>query len=88
MCDGVQKQPFADVFLNRCSSKFCNIQRKTPELDSLFNKVASLEACDLIKKRLQLSCFPLNIAKFLRTPILKNICERMLLRVLKPTSCH
>ena len=70
-----------------CSLKFRNIQRKTPELESLFNKVAGLEVWDFIKKRLQLSCFPLNIAKFLRTPILKNICERVLLRVLKPTSC-
>ena len=25
-------------------------------------------------------CFPVNIAKFLRTPILKNICEWLLLR--------
>ena len=24
-------------------------------------------------------CFPVNIARFLRTPILKNICERLLL---------
>ena len=37
---------------------------------------------------LQLRCFPLNIAKFLRTPILKNICVRLLLRVLKATSFH
>ena len=58
-----------------------------PELESLFNKAAGLEACNVIKKRLQLWCFPLNIAKFLRTPILKNICERLLLRVPKPTSC-
>ena len=28
----------------------------------------------LFKKRLEHWCFPLNIAKFLRTPILKNIC--------------
>ena len=56
-------------------------------MESLFNKFAGLEVCDFIKKRLQLSCFPLNIAKFLRTPILKNICERVLLRVLKPTPC-
>ena len=47
-----------------------------------------LEACNFIKKRLQLRCFPLNFAKFLRTPILKNIYERLLLRVLKLTSCH
>ena len=60
---------------------------KTPELESLFNKFAGLEVCDFIKKRLQLSCFPLNIAKLLRTPILKNICQRLHLRILKTTSC-
>ena len=35
-----------------------------------------------IKKRLQHRCFPVNFAKFLRTPILRNICERLLLDVL------
>ena len=29
-----------------------------------------------IKKRLQHRCFPVNIAKCLGAPILKNICER------------
>ena len=38
-------------------------------LESLFNKVASI----FIKKRLQHSCLPANIATFLRTPILKYI---------------
>ena len=33
-----------------------------------------LQVCNSIKKRLQHKCFPLSIAKFLRTPILKNIC--------------
>ena len=32
-----------------------------------------------IKKRLQHRFFPVNIAKLLRTPILKNNCERQLL---------
>ena len=32
-----------------------------------------LQACNFIKKRLQHRCFPVNIAKFLRRPILKNI---------------
>ena len=32
----------------------------------------------LIKRRLQHSCFRVNIGKFLRTPILKNICVRLL----------
>ena len=38
-----------------------------------------LKACNFIKKRLQRRCFPVNIARFLRTPFLKNICERLLL---------
>ena len=42
-------------------------------LGSLFNNVAALEACNFTEKRLQHSCFPLSIAKFLiavfyRTP--------------------
>ena len=28
-----QKQPFADVFLSRCSKKLCNIHRKIPALE-------------------------------------------------------
>ena len=42
-------------------------------LESLFNEVAGLQVCNFIKKRLQHWCFPMNIAKVLRTPILKNI---------------
>ena len=49
------------------------MHRETPVLKSLFNKVAGLKACSFIKKRLQHRCFPVNIAKFLRAPILKNI---------------
>ena len=41
----------------------------------LFNKVEGLQVCNCIKKRLQHRCFPLNIAEFLKTLILKNICE-------------
>ena len=43
-----------------------NIHRKTSVLESLFSKVVSLEAWNLIKKRLQHRCFPVNIAKLLR----------------------
>ena len=46
-----------------------------------FNKNAGLQTCSLIKKRLQHRWFLANIDKFLRTPILKNYCERLLLRV-------
>ena len=41
-----------------------------------------LKASNFIKKRLQHKCFPVNAAKFLRTPILKNICERQHLHLL------
>ena len=46
---------------------------------SFFNKVAGLRPVSVLKKRLQHRYFPVNIAKFLRTPILRNICERLLL---------
>ena len=36
----------------------------------LFNKVAGLRPSTLLKKKLWLSCFPVNFAKFPRTPIL------------------
>ena len=42
-------------------------------------KIAGLKACNFIKKRLQHRYFSVNIAKFLRITILKNICERLLL---------
>ena len=48
-------------------------------LESLFNKVAGLQTCNFIKERLQRRCFPVKFVKFLRTPILKNIWERLLL---------
>ena len=46
---------------------------------SLFlNKNVGLQSWNFIKKRLlQHRFFPLNIAKFLRTPVLENICERL-----------
>ena len=47
-------------------------------LESLFDKVAVLQPSNFIKERLQHRCFPLNITKFLKTPILKN-SERLLL---------
>ena len=49
---GVQKQPFADILQNRCSWKFCKIHRKTPVLESLFNKVAHMVSyylCEIFK---------------------------------------
>ena len=41
------------------------------------SQVCNLKDCNFIKKRLQPRCFLVNIAKFLRTAILKNISERL-----------
>ena len=47
---------------------------------SLFiNKVAGLTRTTLLKKRLWHRCFPVNFAKFLRTPFLQNTSGRLLL---------
>ena len=67
-----------DCFSYRSSHQRCPV-KNVVVLESLFNKVAGLQACSFIKKRLQQRCFPVKLAKFLRTPILKNICERPLL---------
>ena len=50
----------------------------SPVLEALFNK-DRLKACKFIKKRLKYRCFSVKIMKFLRTPIVKNICERLFL---------
>ena len=46
---------------------FRNIHKKTPVLESLFIKVADLKGGSFIKEGLQQRCFPVNIAKYLRT---------------------
>ena len=65
----VQKQPLEVFYKKKLFLKFCNICRKKPEF-SLF-----------LIKLFQHRCFPVNIAKFLRTPILKNIFKQLLLNV-------
>ena len=48
-------------------------------LETVFSKVAGFKACNFITKKVQHRCFPVKFAKSLRIPILKNICERLLL---------
>ena len=45
-----------------------------------FNKVANLRPATLLKQRLWHRCFPVNSAKFLRTPFLQNTSGRQLLK--------
>ena len=59
---------------------------KTLAVKSLFNnKVTGIQASNFIKKRLHRKCFPVKFVKFLRTPILKNIYERLLLKIFSKT---
>ena len=53
---------------------------------SLF--LIKLKAFRSAKKRHQHLCFPVNILKFLKTPILKNICEKLLLMQLVSKLCY
>ena len=64
----------------RCSIKklifkILQYPQETPVLESLFKKIVGLKACNFIKKKPQHRCLSVNIAKFLRLPILKNICK-------------
>ena len=55
-------------------------------LEFLFNKVASPQGCNFIKKKLQQRCFKGKFAKFLRKLILKTICKQVLLTMLSKYS--
>ena len=57
-------------------------------LESLFKKVEGLKARKFIKKRPQHRCLLVNIAKFLRLPISKNICERLLFDCFNGSMLH
>ena len=47
---------------------------KTPVLESLFSKVPRFQVCNVMERGFQQNCFPLNIAKFLRTAFfIKNV---------------
>ena len=72
----------------RSSHRRCSIKKlllktshypwEAPVLKSLFKKVARLKACYFIKERPQYRFFPVGVTKFLRLPLLENICERLL----------
>ena len=53
---------------------------KTPLLESVFNKVASLQADCFIKKRLQHRYFLVDFAKFLKTPFFTKHLQWLLLK--------
>ena len=60
-----------------CQSLFLN---KVAVCASLFlNKVAGIRPATLLRKGLWHRCFPVNFAKFLRTPFLQNTSRQLLL---------
>ena len=76
-----QKQP-PEVFCKAsCFWKFGKFHSKIPALESLFNKVVGLQACNFIEQRFQHNrCFPLKFSKFLGRHVLKNVCKQLLLK--------
>ena len=66
----IQKQP-PEVFYKKCALRnFGKFTGKHLCQSLFFNKVTSLRPTTLLKKRLWHRCFPVNFAKFLRTPFL------------------
>ena len=78
---------YPEAVAQRCSVKnvFLGISQNSQE--NIFARVSfliKLQASDfrpatLLKKRLWSRCFPMNFAKFLRTPFLQNSSGRLLL---------
>ena len=66
----------------KSSHQWCSVKkvgkfyRKTPMLESDFNKIAGAQAYNFINVRLKHSCFPVKIPKILTTDILKNIWKK------------
>ena len=82
-----EPQRFPGLFRSshpRCSVKnvvlkILQISQESTIVGVSFYNVASLQACNFIKKSLQHWCFPVKYANICRTIILKNICERLFL---------
>ena len=72
----------------RCSVRkgvlrnFVKFTRKHLCHSIFFNKVPGLRPATLLKNRLWHRCFPVNFAKFLRTPFLQNTSGRLLLKAI------
>ena len=62
-----------------CSSKIRKFYRKTPALESVFNKTAGLKVYNFIKKRLQLRFLPVKFVKFLKTSFFTEQFQWLLL---------
>ena len=69
ICPGdYQKQPFLYILQKKRFWKTGKIHKKAPVLESLCNKAAGWKPATLSNRILRQRCFPVNLAKFLRTP--------------------
>ena len=68
-----------EVFCKKGVLKNFTKFHKTPVPESLFNRVAGLKSVNLLK-RLRHEWFPVNSAKYLRTPFLQNTSGRLPLK--------
>ena len=66
----------------------CKNQRSSHWKCSIKERVLKNLACNFIIKRLQHKYFLVKLAKFLRTSIFKNICERLLLQDITEKTIH
>ena len=57
-------------------------------LEAVFNKVAGFQSFNFIREKFKHRCFPMNIAKFLRTPIWKTSTNGCFCRLQKILRCH
>ena len=76
------KAAIGGVLWKKLFLKILQIPQESTCVGVSFYNVASLQACNFIKKSLQHWSFPVKCPIFFRTIILKNICERLLLFVL------
>ena len=64
---------------NSCFQR--NSEQKLVQLSAIYTGFNWKKSICCREKEGQHRCFPVNVAKFLRTLILKNICERLLLKI-------
>ena len=74
-----------EAAVHRCSSKcgFLKVSQYLQEntcVGVFFNNVVDLKTCNFINRWIQHKCFPVNIAKFLRTRFLQNTSRGLLLK--------
>ena len=75
----IVRNSHAEVFCKWGVFKNFYVHRKTPLLESLFDKLSDWRSTPKFKKRLRLRWFYVNFEKLLMRSILKNLCKWLLL---------